>query len=273
MIHIDKQQFGPWAIVTGASSGIGKEFAYQLAANGLYLVLVARRLPLLEELGQELSQKFGIQYRAVGADLSEETFLEKVEAAAGDLDVGLVISNAGTGNPGAFLSLEYSQLRQIVHLNVLSHLRLVHYYGRQLADRGRGGILMVSAMGASQGLPYMANDAATKAYVNSLGEGLNVEFRKLGVNMTVLLPGPTETPILEKFGFDAATMPMKPMSVEQCVSEGLTALKANRATHLTGRLNRLMMKLMPPVIMRNLLGTMIAKGVARQHTSVLSESF
>lgn len=214
---------------------------------------MVRRLCLLEKIGQELHQEYGIQYRAVGADLSEETFLEKVEAAARGLDVGLLISNAGTGKPGAFLSLDYSQLRQIVHLNVLSHLRLVHHYGRRLADRGRGGILMVSAMGALQDLPYMANDAATKVYVNSLGEGLNVEFRKLGVHMTVLLPGPTETPILDKFGFDAAAMPMKPMSVEQCVSEGLAALKANRATHLTGRLNRLMMKLIPPAIIRNLL--------------------
>src|SRR5689334_20751200 len=97
--HIDKHKFGPWAVVTGASSGIGKEFARQLAASGLHVVLVARRLPLLEELGSQLAREFGVQYRAVGVDLSEEDSLEKIMAVTNGLDVGLLISNAGAGNP------------------------------------------------------------------------------------------------------------------------------------------------------------------------------
>ena len=96
MPHIDKNKFGPWAIVTGASSGIGKEFARQLAASGLNLVLVARRLPVLEEVGRGLAKEFGVAYRAVGVDLSDEGFLETLAEATRDLDVGLVISNAGS---------------------------------------------------------------------------------------------------------------------------------------------------------------------------------
>src|SRR5258708_25131994 len=95
MRHLDKNRFGPWAIVTGASSGIGEEFGRQLAASGLHLVLVARRVPVLEELGRGLAEQYGIQYCTVGVDLSDEHFIEKIDAASRDLDIGLVISNAG----------------------------------------------------------------------------------------------------------------------------------------------------------------------------------
>src|SRR4026207_1196388 len=106
MTQIDKHKFGPWAIVTGASSGIGKEFARQLAASGLNLVLVARRLPVLEEIGRGLTQEFGVEYRAVGVDLSDEGFLETLAEATRDLDVGLLISNAGATVYGDFLTIE-----------------------------------------------------------------------------------------------------------------------------------------------------------------------
>ncbi len=102
MRRIDTGKFGPWAIVTGASSGIGEEFARQLAASGLHLVLVARRLSKLETLGSELAQTFGISYRAVGLDLTADDFIEKLGDATHDLDIGLVISNAGAMAVGDF---------------------------------------------------------------------------------------------------------------------------------------------------------------------------
>src|SRR5512138_3881442 len=112
MKQIDKKRFGPWAIVTGASSGIGKEFARQLAASGLHLILVARRQAVLEALGQELAGKYGIQYRAVGVDLSDENFIEKIETITHDLDIGLVISNAGATVYGEFLTVDPASLHQ-----------------------------------------------------------------------------------------------------------------------------------------------------------------
>jgi len=262
MRHIDKHRFGPWAIVTGASSGIGKEFARQLAASGLNLVLLARRPPLLEEFGNQLEKEFRIHYRAVGIDLTEDDVLEKIEAATHDLDIGLLISNAGAGIPGEFLDLEQGALLGIVRLNVIAHLDLIHHFGQRLATRGRGGVLLVSALGAAQGIPYMANDSGTKAYVLSLGEALHVEFQKLGLYMTVLLPSPTDTPVLTEFGFDADMMPIKPMSVEQCVDEGLAALGANRATHITGRMFRILAALTPRSVMTRMNGNMLAKAVA-----------
>jgi len=94
---LDKGQFGPWALITGASSGIGREFARKIAASGINVVLVARREGLLGELGRAVSQEFGVQYRALGMDLSQEGFLAGLADATDDIDIGLVVSNAGTG--------------------------------------------------------------------------------------------------------------------------------------------------------------------------------
>ena len=108
----------------------------------------------------------------------------------------------------------------------------------------------------------MADYAAAKGYLLILGEALHLEFQKLGLNMTVLLPGPTDTPGVTAEGFD---MPMKLMSVEQCVAEGLAALNANRATHIAGRMNRIMSALIPRSVMRKMMGTMLAKALAKRH--------
>lgn len=259
MRHIDAKTFGPWALVTGASSGIGKEFARQLAASRLNLVLVARRLPLLEELGRSLAEQYGIDYRALALDLSQEGFLERLESTTRELDIGLVVSNAGSANPGEFLRSDSSLLHQTVRLSVLAHLDLAHHFGEKLAARGRGGIVLLSGMGASQGVPYMANDSATRAYVLTLGETLNAELKKHHVHVTVLLPAPTRTALFDKIGFEADSAPLPPMTVEQCVSEGLAALSANRPSHLTGMVYRMMNRLMPRALFRQMNGNMLSK--------------
>src|SRR5260370_20913651 len=106
----------------------------------------------------------------------------------------------------------------------MSHLDIAHYFGGKLAERRRGGLILVGAMGAENGVPCIANDGGAKAYVHSLGKALHYEFKPLGVYVTVLAPGFTHTPVLEQFGLDAKTMQMKPLSVQQCVSDGLSGL-------------------------------------------------
>src|SRR5580700_4773385 len=119
---LDKERFGPWALVTGASSGIGKEFARQIAASGINIVLVARREDLLKEVGVEFSKRYGVEHRVVVLDVSREDFIRQLAPATNDLDIGLVISNAGTGNPGEFLKLDRELLQATLRLNTMAHL-------------------------------------------------------------------------------------------------------------------------------------------------------
>jgi short-subunit dehydrogenase len=135
-IQVDKKRFGPWTLVTGASSGIGKEFARQLAASGLNVVLVARRESLLNEVGQGLAKDFNVEYRTVVADLSQEGFLQELAEATNDLDIGLVVSNAGTGNPGEFLKTDRGEVESLLRLNTLAHLDVAHHFGRKFVERG-----------------------------------------------------------------------------------------------------------------------------------------
>jgi len=259
---IDRERFGPWALITGASSGIGKEFARQLAASGINVVLVARRETALIEVGRGIAKDFKVQYRVIVMDVSQEGFIPKLAELTKDLDIGLVVSNAGTGNPGKFLKLDRQLLEESLRLNTMSHLDIAHYFGRKLAERKRGGLILVGAMGAENGVPCMANDGAGKAYVHSLGEALHYEFKPLGVYVTVLAAGFTNTAVLEKFGVDPKTMPMRPMSVEQCVSEGLSGLLKNRSRIVPGRLNRIMNALVPASLARKMEADMLGKGLA-----------
>ena len=264
---LDKKRFGPWAVVTGASSGIGKEFARQIAASGINVVLVARRDALLAELGRAISQEFDVQYRALAMDLSQEGFIERLDDATYDLDIGLVVSNAGTGNPGEFLKHDRQLLQATLRLNTMAHLDITHHFGQKLGERRRGGIILVGALGAENGIPCMANDGGAKAYVHSLGEALHYEFKPLGVYVTVLAAGVTNTAVIDKFGLNPKTMPMKPMSVEQCVSEGLSGLRKNRSRVVPGRLNRIMNALVPASLARKLLADLLGKGLASKAAS------
>jgi uncharacterized protein len=252
--QIDKTKFGPWAFVTGASSGIGVEFARQLAANGINLVLVARRLTLLNELGTKLTKEYGIRNKSIALDLSQESFIDRVDEETKDLDIGLLVSNAGAGHPGRFLDQNIDDLRSIFRLNALSQLALTHYFGNRLVKRGRGGVLLVGAMGAVNGMPFMANAGASKSYVHSLGRGLHSEFLDKGIHLTVLTPGLIDTPVLEKLGVKRETLPVKPLPVDQFVREGLQALSANKMEAIPGRLFRIMNRLIPTRVSRRMTG-------------------
>ncbi len=244
--QIDPNTYGPWALVTGASSGIGAEFARTLAGQGLDLVLASRRLERLEEIGRDLSHKFGVRVRTIGVDLSEPGFLDTIRTKTDGLDIGLVISNAGAGEFGPFLELDLEKLDRNLQLNVHAHLQLSHHFGQRLAARGKGGIILVSSTGALQGVPYLANYSAAKAYLVALGEALNYELKATGVDLTVLLPGPTDTPMLYSIdAFDPARMPMKPMTPTDTVQEGLSGLLRHRPVQIAGRMNRFIAGVVP----------------------------
>ena len=151
-IQLSKEKFGPWALVTGASAGIGKEFAVRLAAQGFNLVLVARRVYLLQPMADELMTKYSIQTRVIGADLAGEDFLAGLRPVTDDLDIGLVVSNAGLAQPGEFVQMKIDQLEHGVRINVLSHLILSRHYGERLVTRKRGGLAIYGQFGGDKGV-------------------------------------------------------------------------------------------------------------------------
>src|SRR5258705_7931658 len=169
---LDEKRFGPWALVTGASSGIGKEFARQIAASGIHIALVGRREPLLRTVGAECTRASGVQHRIIPLDLSEPDFLPVLADATRDLDVGLVVSNAGTGNSGEFLKLDRQLLQATLRLITMAHLDITHHFGAKLAERRRGGLILAGAMGAGKGIPFIVHDGADKAYVHNPCDGL-----------------------------------------------------------------------------------------------------
>ena len=256
---IDKYKFGPWALVTGASAGIGEGFGKHLAANGLNLVLVARRKDLLEELGKSLARKYKIQILIIEADLGKEEAIQQIIDATNDLEIGLLVSNAGTGSVGKFFERTEEELKERIQLNATSHLSLTHYFGKKMAERKRGGVLLTGAMGAVEGLPYMSNEAGTKGYIQALGKSLHSEFKEYGIHITVLVTTPTETSVFYKLGFSMQNTPMRPIGVPQCVAESLHALVNNQMLVYPGLKFRIMRALTPESMAREMTGRMLKK--------------
>jgi short-subunit dehydrogenase len=184
------RKYGPWALVTGASDGIGRAFACHLAAEGLNLVLVARREKALAALAIELQQAHGVQCRVLAADLSDLETVHRMADATSDLDVGLLVAAAGFGTSGLFLDADLAVETGMVDLNCTSVAALAWHIGPRLVKRGRGGVVFLSSLLAFHGTAHAAHYAATKAYVQTLAEGLRVEWSAHGVDVIASAPGP-----------------------------------------------------------------------------------
>jgi short-subunit dehydrogenase len=184
------RRYGPWALVTGASDGIGQAFAHHLAAEGFNLVLVARRERALSALAVDLGQAHGVQCRVLPADLSDLEMVHRLADATADLDVGLLVAAAGFGTSGPFLQGDLGVETEMVDLNCTSVAALAWHMGPRLVKRGRGGVVFLSSLLAFHGTAHAANYAATKAYVQALAEGLRVEWAAHGVDVIASAPGP-----------------------------------------------------------------------------------
>ena len=200
-----QQKYGPWALVTGASSGIGREFALQLAARGVNVVLVARRAAELESLGASLRKKHGTDYRVAPIDLTANNALEQLQARCADLDIGLVVCNAGFGSAGPLTKADLATELRMIDLNCRSLFALTRVFAEKLVARGNGGIVLLGSILGFQGTPMMANYAATKAYVISLGEAFAHEMRHTPIRVLTLAPGPTETEFAQQAGMQFGT--------------------------------------------------------------------
>ena len=183
-------RYGPWAIVTGASDGIGRAFAYDLASAGMNVVLVARRGEILQEIASELRAQHRVSTLVITVDLARADAVAMISAATSDLDAGLLVAAAGFGTSGPLIDAPLGPELEMVDVNCRAVLALSHQFGRRFVERGRGGIVLLSSIVAFQGVPRTANYAATKAYVQSLAEALHLELGPRGVDVLSSAPGP-----------------------------------------------------------------------------------
>jgi uncharacterized protein len=186
-------RYGEWALVTGASSGIGAELSRQIAADGMNVVLTARRGDRLARLAEEIEKESGVATRVVVADLSEREGQAAVLAGVADLEIGLLVNNAGLGYQGRFDLQDGDRLRRLVAVNCEAPLVLTHALARRMCERGRGGVLFTGSAAGHQPLPLHAVYAATKAFDRILGESLWGELRAANIDVAVLEPGSTQT--------------------------------------------------------------------------------
>ncbi len=225
------------ALITGASAGLGVEFARQLSKRGHRLVLVARRKERLAELAKELGNA-----RAVAIDLSRKDAAAKLMAdvAAAGEEVEILVNNAGFGLIGKFAELDAKRERQMIDLNVATLTDLCRAVAPQMIARKSGGIINVASTAAFQPGPKMAVYFATKAFVLSLTEALHEELKPHGVNVTCLCPGPTRTEFGDVAGFGGNGMfDRVAMESPEVVEAGLKGLDKNRAVVVPGLVNKI----------------------------------
>ena len=224
------------ALITGASAGLGIEFARQLCARGHRLVLAARRKDRLDELADNLGNA-----RAVAIDLSEADSTERLMAdvAAAGEEIEILVNNAGFGLIGRFAELDSARQRQMIDLNVATLTGLCRAVAPGMIQRKSGGILNVASTAAFQPGPKMAVYFATKAFVLSLSEALHEELKPHGVKVTCLCPGPTRTEFGEVAGFGGnALYDRVVMQAPEVVKAGLDGLEKNRAVVVPGAVNK-----------------------------------
>ena len=188
-----RDRYGPVALVTGASSGIGYAFAEELAERGFDLVLVARRADRLEELARKLEVAHGTHSQLVVADLSEPDAPARIVEATDEVDIGLVVSNAGFNIKGAFEAKNASAMAKMLMVNCNAPMQLAHGFIPRLKARGKGGIVLTASVEGLIGCPYSTAYSASKALVVSLGEGLWGELQPEGIDVLTLCPGATES--------------------------------------------------------------------------------
>ena len=186
-------KYGPWALVTGASSGFGAEFCSQLADEGFNLVLVARREGRLDELAHLLETRCSIQTRVIPVDLSTRTFLPAILRTVDDLEIGLLVNNAGFGSVRPFLESDLKREMELLHVNCRAQMALAHEFGLKMRERRRGGIIFVSSIAGLSYSPPWSNYAASKAYILALAESLWLELKAYHVDVEVLCPGRADT--------------------------------------------------------------------------------
>lgn len=229
------EKYGPWAVITGASDGIGRAIAHRAAADGFNVVLAARGEVRLKELAADLEQSHGVQALVVAVDFSDSDGAATLLSATEGMDVGLAVLAAGFATAGDFLHSPATDELEMIAVNVTAVAALAHAFAGRMAARGRGGIVLFGSLLGWGGVPGEANYAATKAYVQTLAEGLHRELKPRGVDVLAVAPGPVHT------GFAArAGMTMKSAARPEIVANATWAALGRRVTVVPGALAKIL---------------------------------
>src|SRR5258706_934916 len=229
----------PVALITGASVGMGEQFARQLSERGHDVVLVARDAARLEALAKEIEGRNGARAEVLAADLTDAGQLDAVEARARQVD--LLVNNAGFGTFGPFHTLDIATEIREINLNVMALVRLTHAAASGMVERGRGGILNVSSLAGSQPGPSNATYGATKAFVTSFTEAVHEELKGTGVSVTVLCPGFTHTEFQERANVPAGSIPgFMWQEAPEVARPGLDGVAKNKAVVIPRTTNKVM---------------------------------
>ncbi len=255
-------RYGQWALVTGGTSGIGAAIVQQLAQDGLNVVMVARNAEALTSQAKDLQQRTGVQVRTVSADLMTEAGLQQVIADTQDLSIDVLVPCAAIETLGLYVDSSPERHQQMVQMNVIAPMRLARHYGQGMAQRRRGAILFVSSLSGWMPQPLMAQYGATKSYIMGLAAGLHFEMKDQGVDVSVLSPGPTDTPMAKATGIDFASMGMSIMSPQDVARCGLNAL-GRKLDAIPGVRNKIMAFMMSRLMSRSMAGSMFKMMMGR----------
>ena len=235
MRRIDfKNKYGPWALVTGASSGIGREIAVRLGEKGLSVVLHGRNAEALEQVAG-LIEKAGGGTKIITGDLSQDAAVDTVLKQTNEIEIGLLVAAAGFGTSGEFIKNSLDDELNMLHVNGRAAVKMTHHFAKKFATQKRGGIILFGSLVGFQGTPYAAHYAATKAYMQVLGEGLKHELKPRGVDVLCVAPGPVAT------GFGKrANMKMKGANPASIAAEIINAL-GRKTTVKPGLMSKLLL--------------------------------
>lgn len=237
-----KQLANQWALVTGASSGLGEEFARQLASRGMHLVLVARRKELLEALAADVHLKHGTRCHVIASDLSVKGEPERVlrEIAAQGIVIELLVNNAGFGIVGEVDQADIDRILLMIRLNISALTELTYRILPGMLERGRGAILNLSSLSAFQPVAYMGVYAASKAFVLHFSEALHCELKDRGITVTAVCAGVTRTRFFDTAGAPGWLQKHSSHSVEFVVKQALRALVRRQQYTVPGWRNYLL---------------------------------
>jgi uncharacterized protein len=249
-------RYGPWALIAGASEGIGAQFARRIAAQGINVALLARRAGPLEELRAEIEGSSDVSVRAASIDLTAPTIADDVDALVGDVEVGFLVYNAGAAHDiRGFLDRPVENALHLVDLNCRGVVLLVHRFGGAMAKRGKGGIILMSSMAAAAGSAFIATYAATKAFDLVLAEGLWMELGGHGVDVLGVPAGLTDTPAMQQLDMKLDTR-LAPMDADDVAAQALDALGTVGPVFVPGDANREMAQGLWPIPRANLVTAM-----------------